>query len=64
MIYFIWGIDTLWVEFFLRISLFGFIKIMLILYNELENIGISVYLFKIFGKIYKVIWAWNFLCEF
>lgn len=64
MIYFTWGIDTLWVEFFLRISLLGFIKIMLILYNELENIGISVSLFKIFGKIYKVIWAWNFLCEF
>lgn len=41
----IWGIDTLWVEFFLRINLFGFIiKIMLILYNELENVGISLYL--------------------
>ena len=54
MIYFIWGIDTLWVEFFLRISLFGFIKIMLILYNELENIGISVYLFKIFETIFDI----------
>lgn len=45
IMYDIWGIDTLWVEFFLRISLFGFIiKIMLILYNELENVGISLYL--------------------
>ena len=61
MKYCIWVIDTLWVEFFLRISLLGFIKIMLILYNELENVGVIVCLFKIFGKIYKVIWAWNFV---